>query len=77
MLLNILATYGIAYLITQSVLLEKTRSYLASKHWLIGEFLYCNICLSFWIGLIITDDPLEAFAIMGTFAILQVLTNNK
>lgn len=76
MFTNILATYGIAYLISQSALLEKTREYLASKHRLIGELLYCPICLSYWIALIMTGDILESFAIMGGIAIIQVLTVN-
>jgi hypothetical protein len=77
MLINILATYGIAYLISQSVLLEKPREYLASKHRLIGELLYCPICLSYWIALIITGDILESFAIMGGIAIIQIYATHK
>jgi hypothetical protein len=77
MITNILITYGIAYLITESSLLEKPREYLASKHRLIGELLYCPICTSFWIGLILTGNILESFAIMGAVAIIQVLVNNN
>lgn len=72
MIYNILITYGIAYLITQSVLLEKPRAYLASKHWFIGELLYCPICISFWIGLALTQNMLGAFAIMGSIALIHL-----
>lgn len=73
MIYNILVTYGIAYLITQSVLLEKPREYLASKNWLIAELLYCPICISYWIALILTGSILQSFAIMGAIAIINKL----
>jgi len=70
LLTNLLTTYGIAYLFTESVLLEKPRAWIASKHWILGELLYCPICISYWIALILTQDILQAFAIMGAIAIV-------
>lgn len=71
MIYNLLVTYGIAYLLSESVLLEKPRNYLAHKNRLLGDLLYCPICLSFWIGLILTGNILTAFAIMGSIAIIS------
>jgi hypothetical protein len=74
MILNILTTYGIAYLLTESFLLEKPRNYIAKKGGVyIGNMVYCSICLSYWIGLILTGSILEAFAIMGTIALIHKL----
>lgn len=74
LLTNILISYGIAYLLTESFILEKPRSYIASK---LGDYIanmvYCSICMSFWVGLILTGNILEAFAIMGTVAIINKL----
>lgn len=72
MLINILTTYGIAYLLTESFLLEKPRNYIAKKGGrYIGNMVYCSICISFWVGLILTGNILEAFAIMGTIALIN------
>lgn len=72
MIINILTTYGIAYLITESFLLEKPRNYIAKKGGTyIGNMVYCSICLSYWIGLILTGDILQSFAIMGTIALIK------
>lgn len=74
MIINILTTYGIAYLLTESFLLEKPRNYIAKKGGnYIGNMVYCSICLSYWIGLILTGSILEAFAIMGTIALIHKL----
>ena len=74
LLTNILTTYGIAYLLTESFLLEKPRNYIAKKGGnYIGNIVYCSICISYWIGLILTGNILEAFAIMGTIAIINKL----
>lgn len=67
----ILTTYGIAYLLTESILLEKPRSWIANKHWILGELFYCPICISYWIGLILTHNVLQSFAIMGAIAIIK------
>jgi hypothetical protein len=71
MIINILTTYGIAYLLTESFLLEKPRQFLARKNRLIGDLVYCPICISYWIALIITGNILESFAIMGTIALIK------
>lgn len=71
MIISILTTYGIAYLLSESVLLEKPRELIASKNSLLAELIYCPICLSYWIGLAITQDILQAFAIMGAIALLH------
>ena len=74
LLTNILTTYGIAYLLTESFLLEKPRNYIAKKGGnYIGNIVYCSICLSYWIGLILTGNILESFAIMGTIALINKL----
>jgi len=74
LLIKILITYGIAYLLTESFLLEKPRNYIAKKYGsYIGNMVYCSICISFWIGLILTGSILDAFAIMGTVAIINKL----
>lgn len=74
LLIKILITYGIAYLLTESFLLEKPRNYIAKKYGsYIGNMVYCSICISFWIGLILTSNILEAFAIMGTIALINKL----
>lgn len=73
MILQILTSYGIAYIITESFLLESLRSYIANKNRYMGNLLYCSTCMSFWIGLILTGNILEAFAIMGTIAIINNL----
>lgn len=74
LLINILTTYGIAYLLTESFLLEKPRNYIAKKGGTyIGNIVYCPICTSFWIGLILTGSIINAFAIMGTIALIQKL----
>ena len=74
LLTNILTTYGIAYLLTESFLLEKPRNYIAKKGGnYIGNIVYCSICISYWIGLILTGNILEAFAIMGTIALINKL----
>lgn len=75
MIINILTTYGIAYLLTESFLLEKPRNYLAKKGGTyIGNMVYCSICLSYWIGLILTGSILNAFAIMGAIVIINKYT---
>lgn len=71
MILQILASYGIAYLLSESVLLEKPREWIASKSKFLGNMIYCNICLSYWIGLAITQNILQAFAIMGAIALIN------
>jgi uncharacterized membrane protein len=74
LLTNILITYGIAYLLTESFILEKPRNYIARKCGrYIGNMVYCSICISFWVGIILTGNILEAFAIMGTTAIINKL----
>lgn len=73
MLLNILTSYGIAYLLSESVILEKPREWIAKHSNLLGNMVYCNICLSFWIALILTQNILQAFAIMGSIALINKL----
>jgi hypothetical protein len=52
MILNILTTYGIAYLLTESFLLEKPRNYIAKKggslHRKYGILLYMFILLDWF-----------------------------
>jgi len=71
MIYQILISYGIAYLLSESVLLEKPREILASKNYYIAELIYCPICLSYWIGLVLTHNVLQSFAIMGAIAIIK------
>lgn len=71
MVYNILATYAIAYILSESNLLNTPREWLASKNKYLAELIYCPICLSYWIALIITGNLLESFAIMGTIAIIS------
>ena len=74
LLTNILTAYGVVYLLTESFLLEKPRNYIAKKGGnYIGNIVYCSICLSYWIGLILTGNILESFAIMGTIALINKL----
>lgn len=73
MVLQILTSYGIAYLLSESNLLIKPREYIASKNNLLAELIYCPICLSFWIALALTQNILQAFAIMGAIAIIKKL----
>ena len=74
LLTNILTAYGVSYLLTESFLLEKPRNYIAKKSGnYIGNIVYCSICISFWVGLILTGNILEAFAIMGTIALIHKL----
>ena len=74
LLINVLTTYGIAYLLTESFLLEKLRNYIAKKCGkYIGNMVYCSICISFWVGLILTGNILDAFAITGAIAIINKL----
>lgn len=77
MITNLLATIGITYLITESHLLDKPREYIASKHKLLAELFYCPICMSFWIGLCITGELLQAFAIMGVVSIIKHYEKEK
>ena len=70
---SILIVYGIAYLLSESVLLEKPREWIAKRSRLLGNMVYCNICLSYWIGLAITGSILQAFAIMGAIALTNKL----
>lgn len=72
MIINILTTIGITYLITESNLLITQRAWIAGKHRLLAELFYCPICMSFWVGLIITGDILQAFAIMGVVSIISI-----
>lgn len=74
MIYQILTSYGIAYLLTESVLLEKPRAWIANKHWILGELFYCPICISYWIALVFTQDILKSFAIMGAIAIINKIT---
>lgn len=73
MILKILISYGIAYLLSESVLLETPREWIAKRSRFFGNMVYCNICLSFWIGLILTQNILQAFAIMGSIALINKL----
>lgn len=73
MIYQILTSYGIAYLISESVLLEKPREWIGKHSRFFGNMVYCNICLSFWIGLILTASMLQAFAIMGSIALINKL----
>ena len=73
MLNNILITIGICYVLSESNLFIKQREWLASKHKLLGELIYCPICLSFWVGLVLTWNILESCAIMGILVILTKL----
>lgn len=76
MVFNILTTYGIAYLISDSVLLSSLRSKIPSGFW--ADLIYCKVCLSFWISCVITKNFLESFAILGAIAIIEyVIYNNK
>ena len=71
MIKDILIVYSLAYLISESNLLTKPREWLASKHRLIGELIYCPICLSFWIALIHTSYVEDALITMGAIALLH------
>lgn len=75
MIINILATIGITYLITESNLLTTQRAWVAGKHRLLAELFYCPICMSFWVGLVITGNILQAFAIMGVVSIISIWKN--
>lgn len=72
MIINILATIGITYLVTESNLLTTQRAWIAGKHRLLAELFYCPICMSFWVGLVVTGNILQAFAIMGVVSIISV-----
>ena len=73
MILQLLTSYGIAYLLSESVLLETPREWLSKRSKFLGNMLYCNICLSYWIALILTHDVLQSFAIMGSIALINKL----
>jgi len=47
----ILCMFGITYIFTDSYILSVPRNYIAKKSKVIGMFLTCNICFSFWAGL--------------------------
>lgn len=70
MIIKILATIGICYVISESNLFTTQREWIASKHRLLGELIYCPICLSLWIALLLTFNLLESCAIMGVLVIL-------
>lgn len=70
-LINVAATYGIAYFIADSFIYEIPREWISKKSKFLAELLHCNVCLSFWIGLILTGSILEALAIMGIVAIIK------
>ena len=70
MILKILSSYAITYLISESFILEKPREWIAKHSTFLGNLVYCNICLSFWIGLITTQSIIQAFAIMGAIALI-------
>jgi len=72
LLIKILITYGIAYLFTESFLLEKPRNYITRTSIdLLANIVYCSTCMSYWIALILTGNILESFAIMGAIAIIN------
>lgn len=73
MILQLLTSYGITYLLSESVLLETPREWLAKRSNFLGNMVYCNICLSYWIALILTQNVLQAFAIMGSIALINKL----
>jgi hypothetical protein len=49
----LLATWGLVYIITQSVLLHAFRVWLADRHMLLEAGIYCPACVGFWAGLAI------------------------
>ncbi len=72
MVVNTLVTLSIVYLLAKSMVLEPYRAWLADRHRVIAELIYCNICLSFWVALLLTFNLYEALAIMGVFVIINV-----
>ena len=72
---NILITLAITYLISQSKITQGIREWIANKHWILAELIYCKVCLSFWIGLYLTYNVKEALVIMGVFALINIYEN--
>lgn len=64
MITSTLATIGILYLILESNIFHRIRQKIPQK-------LLCATCLSFWIGLILTFNIVQAFAIMGIMVLIQ------
>ena len=74
----VLQTIAISWFIANSTLVEKPRMWLSKQNRLLGDLLHCEICLSFWVGLALTQDLLKAFGIMGIqILIAKALTHIK
>lgn len=70
MLSNFLVTIAVTYILSESSLLETLREKLPK--WL-KHLIYCPICTSFWVALLITLSIYQAFVIMGLVILIYKL----
>jgi hypothetical protein len=77
LIINLLASYGAAYVISKGEIFAPVRLFLAKKSRFAGNLLYCPICVSFWTALAITCDAKFAFATVCIVYLVETYLESK